>query len=326
MVHAESSSPPPPEEAENAAYRHQPVLVDEVLGLVPAGARLLVDGTVGGGGHARALLERFGGAVLFGCDRDPVAVRAAQRRLAPYGERVLLKRVRYGELHHYVLLGTADFVLLDLGVSSHHLDDPARGFSFTRSGPLDMRMDPERTRETAERLVNEGKPEVLTEIFYRLGEERFTPRIVNAILKARGQRRLRTTGELAHLVAEAVPARFHRKGHHPATKVFQALRIAVNDELGELDRFLEHVLAVLAPGGVVAVISFHSLEDRRVKDTFRFWEDPCVCPPHLPRCACGAVALGRRLTRKPVTAGAAEAQANPRSRSAKLRAFAKAGG
>ena len=319
--HSESPVNFPPTDAPVPAFRHEPVLLDAVLDLVPPDARTLVDATLGGGGHAEALLRRFPRAELFGCDRDREAVAAARLRLAPFGERVLIKPLRFSELHHHVLLGTVDFLLADLGVSSHQLGEAARGFSFSQEGPLDMRMDPGAEGPTAAELVNEAPEEQLRRWFRTLGEERFTPRIVQAIARARRKAPLRTTAELARLVAQAVPVKFHRKGYHPATQVFQALRIVVNRELEELEALLDHVPALLAPRGRVAVIAFHSLEDRIVKERFRRWESPCTCPPDFPRCVCGAVPLGRRLTRKPLTASEAETAANPRSRSAKLRAF-----
>jgi 16S rRNA (cytosine1402-N4)-methyltransferase len=304
-----------------AAFRHEPVLVQEIVDLVPAGARVIVDATLGGGGHSEFLLERFPAAELFGSDRDAEAVRAARERLAPFAGRVLLKNLRFSQIHHHVLLGTVDFLLADLGVSSHQLGTPERGFSFSADGPLDMRMDPSQAGPTAADLINDSSGDELRDWLNEFGEERFTPRIVQAILRARKEGRIETTGQLARLVADAVPARFHRQGYHPATQVFQALRIVVNSELQELEALLDHAPDLLAPKGRVAVIAFHSLEDRIVKDRFRLWENPCVCPPDLPRCVCGRKPLGRRLTRKPVTAGPAEVACNPRSRSAKLRAF-----
>jgi 16S rRNA (cytosine1402-N4)-methyltransferase len=304
-------------------FRHEPVLLEAVLELAPRDARLLVDATVGGAGHALALLERCPSAELFACDRDPDAVAAARERLAPHGERVLIKQLAFSDLPHHLLVGSVDFLLADLGVSSHQLETGPRGFSFTQDGPLDMRMDPDAGSPASE-LVNHARPEALREVLQRFGEERFAPRIVQAIVAARAQAPIETTGQLARIVAGAVPAKFQRRGFHPATRVFQALRIAVNDELGELERLLDCALGLLAPAGRLVVVSFHSLEDRLVKDRFRAWEQPCTCPPSMPACVCGKVPLGRRITRKPVTASTAESARNPRSRSAKLRAFEKA--
>jgi 16S rRNA (cytosine1402-N4)-methyltransferase len=303
------------------AFQHIPVLLDEVLDFLRGGTGFVVDATLGGGGHAEAILRRLPAVELFGCDRDPSAVQAARERLAPFGDRCLVKVLPFSQLHHYVLLGTVDMLLADLGVSSPQLDEAPRGFSFTQDGPLDMRMNPETDGVTAADLVNQADEEQLRQWFHEYGEERFTPAIVRAILRERRKAPILTTGALSRLVAEAVPARFHKKGYHPATQVFQALRIAVNRELDELETLLEHIPALLAPGGRAAVIAFHSLEDRLVKERFRFWEHPCRCPPDLPRCVCGAVPLGRRLTKKPVTPSAGEIARNPRARSAKLRVF-----
>ncbi len=305
-------------------YRHEPVLLAEVLDFVPPQARLLVDATVGGGGHAEALLRRCPAAELFACDRDPDAVEATRARLAADAQRVLVKQIAFSELPHHLLAGSVDFLLADLGVSSYQLETGPRGFSFTQDGPLDMRMDPA-AGEPAAVLVNTARPEVLLDLLRRYGEERFAPRIVQSIVQARADAPIATTAVLARLVAQAVPAKFQRRGFHPATRVFQALRIAVNDELGELERLLDVAPELLAPGGRLAVIGFHSLEDRLVKDRFREWEQPCTCPPSMPACVCGKVPLGRRLTRKPLVASGAEAARNPRSRSAKLRVFEKAG-
>jgi len=312
--------------AEAAAYRHEPVLCAEVLDCAPPHPRLLVDATIGGGGHALALLERFPTAELFGCDRDADAVTAARARLEAAAGRTLVKQARFSDLPHHLLAGSVDYLLADLGVSSHQLETGPRGFSFTQDGPLDMRMDPAAGGTTAAELVNTLRPEALLDILRRFGEERFAPRMVQAIVAARQLEPIATTRQLARIVAQVVPAKFQRRGFHPATRVFQALRIAVNDELGELERLLDCALPLLAPGGRLAIISFHSLEDRMVKDRFRDWERPCTCPPSMPACVCGKVPLGRRVTRKPLSASSAEAARNPRSRSAKLRVFEAAAG
>jgi 16S rRNA (cytosine1402-N4)-methyltransferase len=321
---ADSSAliPTPPPSAVMAS-RHLPVLLEEALSFVPENPGLLVDATAGRGGHAVALLERFGAAELFACDRDPDAVAATREALARFGGRAMVRQLTFSELPHHVLAGSVHFLLADLGVSSPQLDEPERGFSFTHDGPLDMRMDPGGAGATAADLVNTSRPEDLLALLRELGEEPFARRIVKAIVDARGDGPILRTGRLAAIVAGAVPTRFHRRGYHPATQTFQALRIRVNDELGELEALLAAAPGLLAPGGRVAVIAFHSLEDRRVKETFRTWEQPCVCPREFPRCACGRVPSGRRLTRKPVTAGTEEQARNPRSRSARLRVFEK---
>ncbi len=222
-----------------------------------------------------------------------------------------------------MLMESVDYLLADLGVSSPQLDEGGRGFSFTRDGPLDMRMDASAGGATAAKLVNSAEPERLLDILRRFGEERFATRIIKAIVVARTREPIETTTHLAELIAAAVPARFHRKGHHPATRTFQALRMEVNGELRELESLLDVALDLLKPGGRITVISFHSLEDRLVKNRFRKWEQPCECPPRIPVCICGQVQKGFRVNRKVVMASAAECDRNPRSRSAKLRSFEK---
>ena len=315
----------PEKSAKNSApeFAHLPVLLQAVLDYVPEQAGLLVDCTLGGAGHALAMLGHCSQAELFGADRDPHALAAATEALAPFAERVMLRHAPFAEVGHHVLKGSVDFLLADLGVSSPQLDRPERGFSFSAEGPLDMRMDPEHTTTTAARIINQAKPEALLRLFREFGEERFAPRIVRAIEQARHESPIETTTRLARLVAEAVPRKFHQHGRHPATRIFQALRIEVNGELAQLEALLDHVPELLKPGGRVAIISFHSLEDRRVKERFKSWESPCTCPPRMPLCTCGKKPIGRRLTRKPVTASDTEAQDNPRARSAKMRVFEK---
>lgn len=320
MSKVHPSAAPQPSATPSAGFAHQPVLVRAVLRHVPPGARLLVDATVGAGGHAQALLEAFPAAELFGADRDPAAVAAAAARLAPHAGRMLLKHAAFSELPRHLAVGSVDFLLADLGVSSPQLDQAERGFSFTRDGPLDMRMDPQTTRRTAAELVGRLDAEALRDLLFRLGEERFAPRIVKAIVAARELAPITTTGALARIVAEAVPRRFHGP-LHPATRTFQALRMAVNAELEQLEALLSAAPRLLATGGRLAVIAFHSLEDRAVKTAMRRWAADCTCPPHTPVCVCGKVSLGRVLTRKPITAAAEEVADNPRARSAKLRVF-----
>ena len=300
-------------------FSHFPVLLEPVLSNVPSEAKVLADVTLGGGGHALALLERFPEATLWGSDRDPEAVEASQERLASHGQRCRLSHLAFSQLTNHLPSGAVDFMLADLGVSSPQLDRGERGFSFTRDGPLDMRMDPT-SGMTAENLVNTASQEQLLHLLRQFGEERFAKRIVQAIESARP---LTSTLALAKVVSGAVPARHHRRGHHPATRTFQALRMGVNDELGELEAMLDGALDLLSAGGRLAVISFHSLEDRLVKTRFRQWESPCHCPPSMPRCICGQEPLGRRVTHKPIVADAEEQAQNPRSRSAKLRVFEK---
>lgn len=303
---------------EDAGFRHVSVLMDEVLDLLrPSPGGRFLDGTVGGGGHAGALLARVGPeGCLFGIDQDPAALEVARVRLSRVGSNFELRQGNFADVIPAWPLPPLEGILLDLGVSSYQLDTAERGFSFRLDGPLDMRMGSE--GPSAADLVN-GLPErELVEIVFRYGEERHARGIVRAILRRRSERPFRTTRELAETIERVVPA--HKAGGiHPATRTFQALRIAVNRELEVLSLVLPAAVAKLAPGGRLAVISFHSLEDRLVKTAFREMAKTCVCPPKLPICACGKVPLVRVVTPKPVEASEAEIRANPRARSAKLR-------
>lgn len=309
-----------------APFHHVPVLATEVvrelmpaLEAVPEGT--LVDCTVGGGGHAEALLAAAPGASLVGLDRDPEALAAAARRLARFGDRVILAHRRFGELAAVLAeVGARDVrgILYDLGVSSPHLDQPARGFGFRSGGPLDMRMDPAQALTAAD-VVN-GYPEAaLASVLSRWGEERFARRIAGAIARRRVQRPFADTEDLAEVVKDAIPAATRRTGPHPARRTFQALRIEVNNELGELQASLPQAIEALQPGGRVAVISYHSLEDRLVKRTFADASAGCRCPRDLPVCVCGAQATLRVVTRKPLRPTPDELEANPRASSALLR-------
>lgn len=290
---------------------HVPVLYNEVLaGLQPRPGSFYIDCTVGAGGHAAGILERSSpDGVLLGLDRDPAALEVARAALTRFGERVRLVHAAYTELAQYVAEGSADGVLLDLGLSSLQLDDPARGFAFRYDGPLDMRYDPATTLTAAE-IVNEWPLDELADLLYRYGEERHSRRIARAIGAARP---LRTTGELAEVVARALGGR--RGSIHPATRTFQALRIAVNDELEAVQTVLPLAVRVLKPGGRLAVISFHSLEDRIVKQFIRAQARPGEDAKNVP-------AL-REVTRRPVEPDEAEIAANPRARSARLRVAEK---
>jgi len=296
---------------------HLPVLYEQVLELLaPVPGGLYIDATVGSGGHAWGILEASSpDGRLLGLDADPQALAVARERLAPFGERVILVHASFDHLARVAAEhGFQDVhgIFLDLGLSSLQLADARRGFSFQLDGPLDMRFDP-RTRRTAADLVNTLSEEELADILKRYGEERFARRIAHAIVQ---HRPMHTTRELAELVVATVP---HRGRIHPATRTFQALRIAVNDELGRLERALPQALELLRPGGRLAVISFHSLEDRIVKTFFRREARDCICPPDLLECVCGHKATLKLITRKPVVPSAEEIARNPRSRSAKLR-------
>ncbi len=296
---------------------HQPVMVEEVVRALQVhdGGRY-VDATVGTGGHAQAILEAAPRVRLLGLDVDPDALALARERLAPYGDRVVLRRASYTRLPtELARLGweEVDGIVADLGVSSLQLDRPDRGFSFREAGPLDMRFDPE-APVTAAQLVNTLTEEALAEIFWKYGEERYARRIARAIVRARP---LHTTRELADLVARVVP--FQRPGFHPATRVFQALRIAVNRELENLERFLPLAIEALKPGGRLAVIAFHSLEDRIVKHVFKEEARGCVCPPSVPVCQCGRTPRVRIVKPFPMRPSEEEVRRNPRARSARLR-------
>lgn len=300
---------------------HIPVLLEPIMqALLPA--ERVVDGTVGAGGHSRAFLERGAGALL-GLDLDLQALALAKAALAPFGDRAQVVHASYTDMTREAeRIGWADGVdaiLLDLGVSSMQLDTAERGFAFRADGPLDMRFDPGGSRQTAAELVNLLDEDELATIFYRYGEEPQGRRLARIVVKARPYA---TTRELAEAIERAVPRKPKDK-IHPATRVFQALRIAVNDELGTVERALPQAIDLLRPGGCLAVISFHSLEDRIVKDTFKLAATDCICPPKVPVCVCGHKASVRTITRKPVVASEDEIAANPRSRSAKLRVVEK---
>jgi 16S rRNA (cytosine1402-N4)-methyltransferase len=301
---------------------HVPVLLEAVIeGLCvavhPAGR--FVDGTLGAGGHAAAILSAAPEARLLGLDRDPAALALAQRQLSPFGARATIQHASYEHIDRIVpaWLGDEsglDGILLDLGMSSMQVDDPARGFAFLQDGPLDMRFDPSSGGITAAEIVNTWDADDLADLLFRYGEERHSRRIAQAIVLARP---LHSTRQLADVVARAQYG--PRQKIHPATRTFQALRIAVNDELGALARALPLAIDLLRAGGRLAVISFHSLEDRIVKQTFKEEATGCLCPPRQPVCTCGHVARVRIVTRRPVQPGPAEMAANPRSRSARLR-------
>jgi 16S rRNA (cytosine1402-N4)-methyltransferase len=308
-----------------AADRHVPVLLAETLAaLEPERGGLFVDCTLGMGGHAEAVLDASPATRLVGIDRDAEALALARARLARFGERVRTAHDDYRQIAT-VLEREAPGepvagVLADLGVSSYQLDEAERGFSFAREAPLDMRMD-RSTGETAADLVGRLPERDLADLIYEYGEERASRRIARAICRARERGPIATTTELAEIVARASGIPRHKQRIHPATRTFQALRIAVNRELEELDRFLgDAVAALAAPGGRIAIITFHSLEDRIVKRTFNVLSGHCSCPPGFPVCVCGARRLIRPLSRKPVIASDRDIEANPRARSAKLRA------
>jgi 16S rRNA (cytosine1402-N4)-methyltransferase len=304
---------------------HEPVLLAEVLAQFAAreGGRFL-DGTVGAGGHAAAILDRTApSGRLLGLDRDPAALAIARRELERFGDRAVLVEGNFAvcdELARVHGFADLDGVLLDLGLSSFQLADESRGFSFRSSGPLDMRAGPD-ARESAADLVNTWSATDLRRIFSELGEEPEAARVANAIVRRRARDPFLTAEELGRFVAGVKTRR--PKSIDPATQVFQALRMAVNGELDNLARGLEAAMRILRPGGRLAVIAFHSLEDRMVKQYFARESRDCICPPHLPTCVCGHRAGLRVLTRRPLSADPEEIARNPRARSARLRVAEK---
>ncbi|MGH7481677.1 MAG: 16S rRNA (cytosine(1402)-N(4))-methyltransferase RsmH [Longimicrobiales bacterium] len=308
--------------AGGGAEYHAPVMVEEVLEyLAPERGGDFFDGTVGGGGHAEAILEAGPDARLIGADRDPEALAVARERLLRFGERVRLELAGFAEAAARVAVPLAG-ALLDLGVSSHQIDALERGFSFREGAPLDMRMGGAGAeRATAAELLNTLPEAELQRIFREYGEERRWRALAREIVRRRGHRRLETSDDL---VAVLFKVRGPRTSAQDKARIFQAVRIAVNQEIEQLDLALALLLDRLGPGGVFVILSYHSLEDRRVKQAFRDWSRDCVCPPELPVCGCRGVALGETLTRRPRRPGESECAANPRARSARLRAWRKA--
>lgn len=308
-------------------HEHKPVLLHQVienLGCNPG--KSYVDGTVGGGGHARAVLEKTApDGRLIGIDWDENALARARLTLQSYGERLVLLRDNFatmGSILARLQIRQVDGILLDLGLSSFQVDVPSRGFSFRRPGPLDMRMDT-RSNITAAHLVNTLDKENLAEIIGRLGEERWSRRIARNLVRARAEAPIETTERLAEVVCAAIPADKRSRLRHPATRTFQALRLAVNHEIEHLATFLQGALGWLRPGGRLVIIAYHSLEDRLVKQTFHNWARTCRCPSHWPVCRCEGRPLARLLNKKPVVPDPHEVSANPRARSARLRAIEK---
>lgn len=308
-------------------FTHVTVLLQEAVeALQVKQGGVYLDGTLGGGGHTEAILRQSGpDGVVYGIDRDWDALRAAGERLAAFGERL---KPLHGNFHDAKALLAAqgvaqlDGVVLDLGVSSFQFDEGERGFSFQEDAYLDMRMDQSCGRTAAD-LCNTLTQEELTRIIRDYGEERWAARIAAFILQAREKKPVETTGELVSIIKAAIPKGARRDGPHPARRTFQALRIAVNDELEPLSQALEELVSLLAPGGRLAVITFHSLEDRIVKQTFKRLQNPCTCPPKAPVCTCGKLPVAQVVTRKPILPSLAEVEQNPRSRSAKLRVAQK---
>ncbi|MDO4541645.1 MAG: 16S rRNA (cytosine(1402)-N(4))-methyltransferase RsmH [Bacillota bacterium] len=304
-------------------FLHQPVLLQETIDLLCwRDDGLYVDCTLGAGGHSEAILKKSPMTRVIGIDQDSEAIKAASKRLAPFGERVIFVWDNFKNIDE--ILGKLDVprvdgVLMDLGISSPQLDHKERGFSYQQDAPLDMRMNQISGTITADTLVNNLTEEELAQIIYRYGEERWAARIAGFIVEERQKAPLKTTGQLVNIIRAAIPKKAREGKHHPAKKTFQALRIAVNDELQIIAPAMEAAAERLSPGGRLAVISFHSLEDRIVKDTMRYLAKDCICPPGQAICTCDKEQILKPVNRKPLCAGAEELEANPRARSAKLR-------
>ncbi|MDD2392451.1 MAG: 16S rRNA (cytosine(1402)-N(4))-methyltransferase RsmH [Eubacteriales bacterium] len=308
---------------------HRPVMLEQVLDLLAVKSEgVYVDCTAGGGGHSAGIFEKLAsGGLLICIDKDSRALEETQKRLKSIKSKAEFRLVKsdFSNIKDVLKkedIDCVDGILADFGVSSHQLDENHRGFGYMRSGPLDMRMDTDASL-TAAKVVNDYPREELERIIHEYGEERYSSRIAGAICKVRERRQITDTEDLAGIIASCLPSKARREHQHPAKRTFQAIRIEVNQELGSIAGLLSDFPDLLADQGRFAAISFHSLEDRMVKDAFRKLENPCVCPKDFPVCNCGKIPLGRSLTGKPVTADDEETEFNPRARSAKLRVFIK---
>ncbi|MBQ2369797.1 MAG: 16S rRNA (cytosine(1402)-N(4))-methyltransferase RsmH [Peptococcaceae bacterium] len=308
-------------------FKHIPVLFHEIMDIMaPQPGEVFVDCTLGGGGHSRGFLERMGDdGRLIGIDQDTNALQAAGANLAEFGDRVTYVHSNYNNLDE--ILNTyapdgVDGILFDIGVSSHQLDEKDRGFSYMQDAPLDMRMNQSQSFSAWD-VVNTYSEEELHRIIKEYGEERWAKRVAQFIVEFRKEKPVETTGELVDIIKRAIPKGAREEGSHPAKRTFQAIRIEVNDELGVLTRTISVAAKHLKKGGRLGIISFHSLEDRIVKEQFRYLASDCICPPELPFCQCDKVSEVKILTRKPVTATKEELEANSRSKSAKFRAVVK---
>ena len=307
-------------------FHHVSVLLNECidgLNIKPDG--VYVDGTLGGAGHSSQIAARLTTGRLIGIDRDPVALKAAGERLAPYGDRVTLVHSNFRDMAQVLKelnIPGVDGILLDLGVSSPQLDDGARGFSYMADAPLDMRMNSGDSL-SADTVVNSWPQEELKRILYTYGEERYAPAIAAAICRRREEKPIATTLELVDIIRSAMPAAALREKQHPAKRSFQAIRIAVNDELGAVEKIMADAVDLLNPGGRLAIITFHSLEDRIVKNGMADAAKGCTCPSNFPVCVCGKKPKVKLISRKPIISGEEELEMNPRARSAKLRVCEK---
>jgi 16S rRNA (cytosine1402-N4)-methyltransferase len=307
-------------------FKHIPIMLDAViegLDIKPDG--IYVDGTLGGAGHSSEIIKRLStNGLLIGIDQDEDAIKAASERLSKYNNKKIVRNnyVNFKSVLNGLQIEEVDGILLDLGVSSYQLDNKDRGFSYREDAPLDMRMD--RSRDyTARDIVNDYSEAELKRILGSYGEEKFAGRIAANIVKQRQIKPIETTFELNDIIKASIPAAARRSGGNPCKKSYQALRIELNNELTVLEEALEDMIDSLKPGGRLAIITFHSLEDRIVKNAFRTAENPCICPPEFPVCTCGRKSKGKVITKKPIVADKEELEMNPRSSSAKLRVFEK---
>lgn len=312
--------------SENKEFKHIPIMLEQVLnGLDIKPDGIYVDGTLGGAGHSYEIAKRLtDGGRLIGIDQDEAAIKAAGERLSEFGDRVTIVRNNYAQMVSILQslgISYVDGILLDLGVSSYQLDTAERGFSYMEDAPLDMRMDT-RQDKTAKDIVNNYSQAELTRIIRDYGEDRFAAKIADKIVTYREKKTIETTGELVEIIKSAIPVKFRLTGGHPAKRTFQAIRIELNRELSVLEESIDGMIDLLADGGRMAVITFHSLEDRIVKSAFKRAESPCTCPPDFPVCVCGKKSKGSVVTRKPILPSIEEMEENPRAKSSKLRIFA----
>ena len=305
-------------------FHHVSVLLDECiegLNINPDG--IYVDGTLGGAGHSLEIVKQLRGGRLIGIDQDKNALAAAEKRLAGYLDKVTLVHDNFSHIRCIlkdINVEKVDGILLDLGVSSHQLDEAKRGFSYMHNAPLDMRMNQE-SEISAYDIINRYSKEKLADVIYRYGEERWAKRIAEFIVLERSNKPVETTYELVEIIKKAVPKGARKDGPHPAKRTFQAIRIEVNGELAILEKAVEDMTLSLNTGGRLCIITFHSLEDRLIKNAFRKQENPCTCPADFPVCVCGQASRGKAITRKPILPSAKEIEENPRARSEKLRIF-----
>ncbi len=308
------------------AFEHKSVLLDEVIenmNIDPSGT--YVDGTIGGGGHSYEIAKRLTTGALIGLDQDEAAIQAAGLRLAEFSEKTKIIRSNYSEIKTVlkgIQIEKVDGILLDLGVSSYQLDTPDRGFSYREDAPLDMRMD-KRKDTTAKDIINEYGEMELYRVIRNYGEDRFAKNIAKHIVRARLDKPIETTFQLNEIIKAAIPAKIRATSGHPSKRTYQALRIELNHELDVLKETLGDMIDLLMPGGRLLIITFHSLEDRIVKESFKVNENPCICPPRFPICVCNNKSKGKIITRKPIIANDKELEDNKRSKSAKLRVFEK---